>query len=200
MDREFLFIGLAMTVLGLAGIAMEPLSPTYREGFTALAGLVAAFGIILIPVGILKGGVPTGRAPKLALAVTGIVILASVEALGVLNIGGFIIGGQVPTTTTVPPAPQKVAVSMILGSVLPTQPDNYIPKDVVVVLGVNNTVIWTTDDNAAHTVTSVTAGLFDSGNMNPGDVWEYTFTQTGTFNYICTYHPWMKGSVRVISG
>jgi plastocyanin len=65
-----------------------------------------------------------------------------------------------------------------------------------VVLGVNNTVAWTNDDSAPHTVTA-DDGSFSSGNLNPGDSYTYTFTTPGTYAYHCNYHSWMKGTIIV---
>lgn len=80
---------------------------------------------------------------------------------------------------------------------------NFKPVNIIVVIGVNNTVTWTNDDSAPHTVTSknVPAGAasFNSGNMNSGAVFTYTFTVPGTYTYYCEYHPWMQGTVTVIS-
>jgi len=73
----------------------------------------------------------------------------------------------------------------------------YDPDNITVVIGVNNTVIWTNNDNEPHTVTA-TDGSFDSGNMNPGATFTYTFTKPGAYSYICTYHPWMRGYVTVL--
>ena len=73
----------------------------------------------------------------------------------------------------------------------------YDPDNITVVIGVNNTVIWTNNDNEPHTVTA-TDGSFDSGNMNPGATFTHTFTTPGTYAYICTYHPWMRGYVTVL--
>jgi plastocyanin len=73
----------------------------------------------------------------------------------------------------------------------------YDPDNITVVIGVNNTVIWTNNDNEPHTVTAAD-GSFDSGNMNPGATFTYTFTRPGIYTYICTYHPWMHGYVTVI--
>ncbi|MDG6991208.1 MAG: copper oxidase, partial [Nitrososphaerota archaeon] len=50
-----------------------------------------------------------------------------------------------------------------------------------------------------HTVTSVN-GTFSSGNIAPGQIWTYTFTKPGTYEYFCTYHLWMGGEVIVKSG
>jgi|GEM_PF-111499 len=58
-------------------------------------------------------------------------------------------------------------------------------------------VIWTNNDSLAHTVTSDT-NLFDSGNVNPGQTFEFTFNEIGTFKYHCSIHPEMLGEITVI--
>lgn len=89
-----------------------------------------------------------------------------------------------------------VHISIIPGSGLNRSSLGYAPDVVRLVIGVNNTVVWTNDDNVTHTVTS-TKGVFDSGLMAPGQSWNYTFKYPGTFDYYCTLHPWMKGEVIV---
>ena len=76
----------------------------------------------------------------------------------------------------------------------------YEPETIEVDVG--TTVIWTNDDIAAHTVTSgnVQTGitdLFDSGLMPMDAVYEYTFTEAGSYEYFCTLHPFMEGTVIV---
>ena len=58
------------------------------------------------------------------------------------------------------------------------------------------TVVWRNNDQVVHTVTAAN-GSFDSGSIRPGASWERTFTQPGTYAYICTPHPFMKGTVIV---
>ncbi len=62
---------------------------------------------------------------------------------------------------------------------------------------VNTTVTWTNKDAVAHTVTSDTGGLFDSGNLNTNATYAHKFTSAGTFNYHCTIHPTMVARVIV---
>jgi len=93
------------------------------------------------------------------------------------------------------PTMNAVHVSIIPGA--GSFATGYDPDNITVVIGVNNTVIWTNNDNEAHTVTA-SDGSFDSGNMNAGASFAYTFTTPGTYTYICTYHPWMHGYVTVI--
>ncbi|MGD0423155.1 MAG: cupredoxin domain-containing protein [Candidatus Bathyarchaeia archaeon] len=90
-----------------------------------------------------------------------------------------------------------VQVSIDKGAGTNVSLPGYTPTDITVVIGVNNTVRWTNNDNMPHTV-SATDGSFDSGNMNAGDSFAHTFNETGTFAYICSYHHWMHGSVTVI--
>ena len=59
------------------------------------------------------------------------------------------------------------------------------------------TVEWTNDDLTPHTVTSQGAGDLNSGSIDAGASWRHTFTQAGSFQYYCTFHPEMKGTVVV---
>lgn len=64
-------------------------------------------------------------------------------------------------------------------------------------INVGDTIIWTNNDTAAHTVTSQSGGILDSGNLSNGQTYQYTFTEAGTFEYLCTIHPTMTGKVIV---
>jgi len=76
---------------------------------------------------------------------------------------------------------------------------NYAPASVNVAKG--GRVTWTNNDPVPHTVTSISvpsgASVFDSGNMNANATYTVTFTVDGTYQYKCTYHPWMHGTVIV---
>lgn len=61
---------------------------------------------------------------------------------------------------------------------------------------VGTTVKWINKDDVDHTVTS-SDGLFDSGNIAGGETYEYTFDSTGTYDYVCTLHSGMTGTVIV---
>ena len=76
---------------------------------------------------------------------------------------------------------------------------NYAPASVNVAKG--GKVTWTNNDPVPHTVTSTSvpsgASSFDSGNMNAGATYTVTFNVDGTYQYKCSYHPWMHGTVIV---
>ena len=55
-----------------------------------------------------------------------------------------------------------------------------------------DTVEWKNDDITPHSATSAT---FDSGSIASDAAWRHTFTQAGSFPYMCTFHPEMKGTV-----
>jgi plastocyanin len=97
------------------------------------------------------------------------------------------------------PAPTSVSVSILNGTGI-QQSLNFQPSSVTVAKG--GTVIWTNNDkNIPHTVTSTSvpagAASFDSGQMNYTATFKVTFTVDGTYNYVCSYHPWMHGTVTV---
>ncbi|MFF4061435.1 cupredoxin family copper-binding protein [Streptomyces sp. NPDC001668] len=68
------------------------------------------------------------------------------------------------------------------------------------VVQVGQTVRWTNHDSAPHTVTTTKAPVaFDSGTLQKGDSWSYTFTKVGTYEYYCAVHPDMVSSVKVVA-
>lgn len=105
-------------------------------------------------------------------------------------------------TTTPATAPKTIQIYIYDGASNPSNTPGYTPDSVVLVIGVNNTVTWTNNDSAAHTVTSSIAplcGSFGSGNMNPGDTYTHTFIVAGSYEYYCAYHHWMMGTILVKS-
>jgi len=73
------------------------------------------------------------------------------------------------------------------------------PSEITVVIGVNNTVVWTNKDitgSALHDVTS-DQDLFKSSLLAPNESWSYTFSEPGEYKYYCQPHEWMVGKVIV---
>ena len=75
----------------------------------------------------------------------------------------------------------------------------YIPSKISIRQG--ESVTWLNEDAAFHSVTSGTYenpnGMFDSGHLDPNESFSIKFEESGTFDYFCTLHPWMKGKVVV---
>jgi amicyanin len=70
----------------------------------------------------------------------------------------------------------------------------FAPANVTVKVG--TTLTWTNTDQEAHTVTAKN-GAFTSPALNNGSTYHYTFTKPGTYDYLCTIHPFMTATVVV---
>ena len=67
------------------------------------------------------------------------------------------------------------------------------PSTITVLAG--DTVTWENLDSAPHKIKS--GSVFESNVMNKGDTFQLRFDAKGTFDYACTIHPSMKGTVVV---
>jgi nitrite reductase (NO-forming) len=115
-------------------------------------------------------------------------------------------GGHEMTTTTQPTAAGE-SVTILSGSWTAQDmnaPDEFEdgedPADFsvnVLRVKVGTTVTWTNQDpGQMHTVTDV-GGAFDSGFLETGQTFSYTFDEAGEYEYFCQPHPWMRGMVIV---
>ncbi len=68
------------------------------------------------------------------------------------------------------------------------------PADLSVEVG--DSVRWTNLDQAPHTATSTT-DVWDSGTLNHGESFTYSFAEQGEFPYFCELHPSMTGVINV---
>lgn len=71
----------------------------------------------------------------------------------------------------------------------------FSPETVTILTG--ETVEWDNHDSIPHTVTEDN-DLFDSGTMNNGDFFDYTFDEPGVYGYFCAFHSGMDGTVFVL--
>jgi plastocyanin len=69
------------------------------------------------------------------------------------------------------------------------------PEEITVAVG--DTVTWTNNDSADHDVTGDDFSSGEPGGLAGGDTFEHTFEEAGTFDYVCTVHPGMEGTVTV---
>jgi len=102
-----------------------------------------------------------------------------------------------------PTGPTTVHVEIPVGTAVPGCEETnecWSPADVTINAG--DTVHWMNVDTAAHTVTGGSpangpSGVFDSSLVMGDAVYEFTFEETGSYDYFCMVHPWMTGSVTV---
>jgi plastocyanin len=92
------------------------------------------------------------------------------------------------------PAPNSV-------NILGIESPFFAPNSIDVKAGTSISFVNT--DGNIHTVTSVKAGTqdpdgtLDSNMIKPGQTFTYKFDKPGTYEYICTIHPHMHGTVNV---
>ncbi|MDG6905907.1 MAG: cupredoxin domain-containing protein [Nitrososphaerota archaeon] len=178
----------------LLGAACDPhaTAASFQE-MQNISGYATIIGLILLPAGLFKDGLPSpGRGARILIGIL-LIMTITVASTGAL---------LTPTSTSKGPSVTPEAyISILSGSAVPGTLITFSPQNVTVIIGYNNTVEWTNNDTAAHTVTSSPGdpASFNSGIMVPGETFVYTFMTPGTYNYICTIHNWMHGTVVVKS-
>ncbi len=68
------------------------------------------------------------------------------------------------------------------------------PEQLTVAPG--TTVTWVNDGEEPHTSTA-DDGMWDSGTLQPGESFSFTFDEPGSYSYLCTIHPDMTASINV---
>jgi plastocyanin/uncharacterized membrane protein len=137
-----------------------------------------------------------GRRTGTSLGLIGLVLIVAAIVLGMLlgpsitggwRMPGFgMMGGGMMGVGAGPTAPAGTSVRLA-GS-------RFEPSTLTIAPG--ETVRWFNDDALPHTV-SATDGAWDSGNLAPGQGFEHRFDKSGSYPYLCRYHPGMAGTIRV---
>ncbi|MGO4615967.1 cupredoxin family copper-binding protein [Nocardia sp. 2YAB30] len=126
---------------------------------------------------------------------------------------GFVIGalvlsgcgggdsGSATTTTKRPPraattTSQRTGAQKAAAATIAVDDMKFSPAEVTVKVG--DTVTWKFVDKVPHTVQGIgdKAMGINSPIVDKGE-WSYTFTSPGTFRYLCSLHPEMRGTVTV---
>jgi plastocyanin len=157
----------------------------------------------------------------IAAAVVGVIVVAGLALVATRMQGGR--GGiNIPSLTTTTASPAMTTTSKAAAP--PTSNQQLQPANVVtvsIVKGASNmgnkayspnpiqiqrgtTVVWRNYDTTSHTVVSgkgmsdTSLGkMFESAPIAPGKTFSYRFDTAGTYDYFCTLHPAMVGTVVV---
>ncbi len=121
---------------------------------------------------------------------------AALAGLALAACGG---GGQPAAAATPAPATATPATPPA-SAVATTSVDiaNFAFGPGVITVKSGTTVTWTNKDEDAHTV--AITGSPVSKPLQNGDTFTHTFSQPGTYSYLCTIHPNMHGMVVVTAG
>ena len=99
---------------------------------------------------------------------------------------------EVPTATAATPAGSPVEAGSAAAGSVTMQDYRFSPSTVTVAPG--DSVTWTNAGKQPHTATG---DGFDTGTLKPGASGSATFSDAGSFAYVCSIHPNMRGTVRV---
>ncbi|MFD3706267.1 plastocyanin/azurin family copper-binding protein [Nocardia sp. NPDC058658] len=126
-------------------------------------------------------------------------ITATVVAAALFAAGCSGDSGKAATTTTLKPRPGVTTTTQQHAPTnLTVEVDNmkFSPADATIKVG--ETVTWKFSDKAPHNVQGIgdKSMVINSPITDKGE-WSYTFTQPGTYRYMCTIHPDMRGTITV---
>ena len=110
-----------------------------------------------------------------------------------LALAAFALAACSDSTSNNPPSDSDV---LIVDNAETMGANAYDPNPFTISLATQTTVKWGNGDGETHTVTADGA-TFSSGNIGGGGSFSHTFAAAGTFNYHCTIHPTMVGTIIV---
>ncbi len=140
-------------------------------------------------------------------------IRANLAALTLITLAACSAGGSAtpepPTPATIPSAGSPSSAVSPSSAASPSGAESvdaisikgfaFAPETLSVPVG--TTVTWTNDEDSLHTVTSGTperpSSLFDSGEIDTGVEFPYTFEEPGSYPFFCARHDFMTGEITV---
>ena len=109
-----------------------------------------------------------------------------------------------PEPETAPFAPMEILIMPVDDSGIPgcETTECYTPMHAIVAEG--GTIIFRNTDTAAHTMTGGTpedgpSGTFDTSLIMASAEYSFSLDSAGEYDYFCMVHPWMRGSIEVVS-
>ncbi|MDQ3978129.1 MAG: plastocyanin/azurin family copper-binding protein [Actinomycetota bacterium] len=111
-------------------------------------------------------------------------ILATLAVLSLFSLAAC--GGADDRQRIAAPSTGTAAATVVIDGMA------FSPEGVEIAVG--ESVVWTFKDDTTHDV------AFDDGPTSPkqrSGTWQRTFDQPGSYEYVCTLHPNMRGTVVV---
>ena len=101
---------------------------------------------------------------------------------------------SMPSMPAGPAAPSSGSAAPVAGNVVFI--DNFVFAPAKLTVPAGSTVTWTNRDEEPHTVVA-NDGSFHSPGMGSQATYSFTFARAGTFDYVCSIHPFMHATVVV---
>lgn len=135
--------------------------------------------------------------------IVAVIVLAGVGFLLMNNNSNDTPAASTSDTSTTTNSSSNESTNSSNNSTTPTATDKvsikdfaFSPADITVKGG--TTVTWTNNDSTTHTVTETDGQTGpNSGNLEPGKSYTFTYATAGTFKYHCSIHSSMTGTVTV---
>jgi plastocyanin len=112
------------------------------------------------------------------------------------HVHAFAIVAVIGTLTALSGAPAHASLGTPPAKTVAIDIDNFKFGMISLEVPPGTTVTWTNRDDVPHTVVSTTK-VFKSAALDTGDTFSYTFKEAGTFEYYCSMHPRMTGTIVV---
>jgi plastocyanin len=100
------------------------------------------------------------------------------------------------TPVNTPVAPAGTPQPLSQGKIVDVTIQNFAFNPPSIEVSAGDTVRWTNLDSTEHTVNGHT---FGSGMIPKGQNYEFLFSTPGVYDYDCSIHPSMKGTVTVVA-
>lgn len=102
---------------------------------------------------------------------------------------------DIRTTSNYNDYTSELTIRIPKGSFHPATHRSFNPDEIIINKG--ETITWINEEKTPHTITSKEKVLFDS-LLKQNEDFTYKFDKVGTFEFGCTLHPWMHGTINVI--
>lgn len=146
---------------------------------------LAAVGVLLTAACSNHASTPTATSPSVSFQ-SGMTPGMSGQAMPAMS-GMPSPPASASATTADAPAPQG-------GTAVSISDFKFNPATLTVPVGA--TVTWTNKDEEPHTI-AAKDGSFHSPGIDTNGTYSFTFTTAGSYDYICSIHPFMTGTVVV---
>jgi len=124
-------------------------------------------------------------------------VLIAIIVVVVLAVGGWAIYDHHKSNSSTNSSASNSSQSVASSGAINIKNMMFTPSQISIQKG--GTVTWTNNDNIVHTVVDdlSNVGGPSSGDIQPGGTYSFTFNKTGSFQYHCSIHPSMRGTIVV---
>ena len=110
--------------------------------------------------------------------------------------GAFVLGAAVAAIASISPLVQARESTAADSTAIDIKIDNFTFAPQRLTVRAGTTVTWRNQDDIPHAIASTTRA-FKSKALDTDDTFAFTLTTPGTYEYFCSLHPQMTGTIVV---